>query len=69
MPLMGAAGFLALQRALHDGLRDVEHEGQFQRGDQLGVERAAVVFHRDRLIALLQLGELVGRLGQRDAVR
>jgi hypothetical protein len=25
-PLMGAAGFLAIERAVHDGFRDIEHE-------------------------------------------
>ena len=52
-------------RAAHDGLRHVEHAGQLERGDELGVERAAVVLDPGHRISLLQLAQLVGGLGQR----
>src|SRR6202030_2260288 len=34
-PLMGAAGFLAIERAMHDGFRDFEHEAQLERRREL----------------------------------
>jgi hypothetical protein len=36
--LVCAAGFGALQCGLNHGFGDVEHEGEFEGGDQVGVE-------------------------------
>ena len=41
--LMGAARFLAIERAMHNGLGDVEHEAEFERLRELGIEGARVV--------------------------
>ena len=67
-PLVGAARFLAIQRAMHDGLGDVEHEAKFERRGELGIEGPRVVVHREIAIALAQLAQLVGGFDQRIAL-
>ncbi len=41
--LMRAAGFGALQGGLNHGFSDVEHEGEFEGGDEIGVKGEGVV--------------------------
>ena len=66
--LVGAARLLAAQGRPDHGLGHVQHEGQLQGGDQLGVEGAAVVVERHAAEALLELAEVVGPPGQRLAL-
>jgi len=63
--LMGPAGLRAVQRTLHDRLRDVQHVAQFERRNQLRVEGSAVVIKRNVLIPLLQFVKLLNRLLER----
>src|SRR5262245_59614900 len=45
----------------------VEHEGQLQGGDPLGVERPAAIVEGDSRQALLQPTEIVDGVGERDS--
>src|SRR5258708_40284416 len=55
--LMGSAGFGALQGGLNHGFSDVEHEGEFEGGDEIGVEGEGVVVEGEIVGARLELAK------------
>src|SRR5437868_190861 len=58
--LVCAAGFGAVQGALHDGFRYVQHEAEFQDRFELRVEGAAAVIKSNIFESLLQFAEFAG---------
>src|SRR5580700_1244146 len=66
--LMGAARFLAIERAVDDRFREIEHETQLECLGQLRVEGVGMIIEGDILGALLQLTNLIGVFDQAAAV-
>src|ERR1700674_812739 len=63
--LMRSAGLRQMQRTLHNRLRDVQHEAQFERRRQLRIEGSTVVIEPNIQEPLLQLAKLLTRLLER----
>jgi hypothetical protein len=55
--LVGAAGFGAEERGLDHGFGDVEHEGEFEGGDEVSVEGEGMIVEREIVGALLKFAE------------
>src|SRR5215472_8947873 len=65
--LMGATRLSALQGGLYHALGNVEHEREFDGGNQFGVEHLAAIVESDVAESFLQLVELNRRASQRIA--